>query len=62
MEILWIIIGIVWLVVMLCKDSSVKEAPKDTDFIKANNDYYSGKYSIKEVQKKIQNGDYVNKK
>ena len=62
MEWLWIIAGIIWLGFMLCKESSVKEAPKGTDFIKANNDFYSGRHSIKEVQKKIQNGDYVNKK
>ena len=46
---------------MLCKESSVKQVPKDSDFIKANQDYYSGKYSAKEVDKRLQNGYYVKK-
>lgn len=61
MEWLWIIAGIIWIAYMLCKESSIKQVPKDSDFIKANQDYYSGKYSAKEVDKRLKNGYYVKK-
>ena len=62
MTALCILAGIIWIMWVLCKESSTKQVPMDSDFIQANNDYYSGKYSIKEINKKLQNGDYVKKK
>lgn len=56
-----IITGIVWVVYQLCKDASLKQVPKDSDFMQANQDYYSGKYSAKEVDKRLKNGYYVKK-
>ena len=35
--------------------------PKGSDFIQAQTDYYSGKYSIKEIDKRLKNGCYVKK-
>ena len=61
MTALIIIAGIVWVVYMLAKDASIKQVPKDSDFIQANQDYYSGKYSAKEVDKRLKNGCYVKK-
>ena len=62
MAALWILAGIIWLIWALCKDASIKQVPKDTDFIQANNDYYSGRCSAKEMKKRMENGYYVNKK
>lgn len=61
MEWLWIIAGIIWLIYQLAKDSNTKQVPKDSDFIQAQTDYYSGKYSIEEVDKRLKNGCYVKK-
>lgn len=61
MEWLWILAGIVWLIYQLAKESNTKQVPKDSDFIQAQTDYYSGKYSIKEVDKRLKNGYYVKK-
>ena len=59
MAALWILAGIFWIIWQLAKESNVKQVPKNSDFIQANNDYYSGKYSAKEVDKRLQNGYYV---
>ncbi len=61
MEWLWILAGIVWLIYQLVKESNTKQVPPDSDFIQANNDYYSGKYSAKEVDKRLKDGHYVKK-
>lgn len=61
MEWLWIIIGIIWVVYQLVKDSNTKQVPPNSDFTQANNDYYSGKYSAKEIDKRLKNGYYVKK-
>ena len=61
MEWLWIIAGIIWLICQLVKDSNTKQVPKGSDFIQAQTDYYSGKYSIKDVDKRLKNGYYVKK-
>ena len=61
MEWLWIIAGIIWAVYQLAKDSNTKQVPPNSDFIQANNDYYSGKCSAKEIDKRLKNGYYVKK-
>ncbi len=61
MEWLWIIAGVILVIYNLVKESNTKQVPKDSDFVQANQDYYSGKYSAKEVDKRLKNGYYVKK-
>ena len=61
MEWLWILAGVIWLVYNLVKESNTKQVPPNSDFTQANNDYYSGKYSAKEIDKRLKNGCYVKK-
>lgn len=61
MEWLWILAGVIWVAYQLVKESNTKQVPKDSDFIQAQTDYYSGKYSIKDVDKRLKNGCYVKK-
>ena len=61
MSAIWIFAGIIWLVYNLVKDSNTKQVPNGSDFVQANQDYYSGKYSAKEVDKRLKNGYYVKK-
>lgn len=61
MEWLWILVGVIWVAYQLVKESNTKQVPKDSDFIQAQTDYYSGKYSIKDVDKRLKSGYYVKK-
>ncbi len=61
MAALWILAGVIWLIYNLVKDSTTKQVPMGSDFQQANQDYYSGKYSAKEVDKRLKNGYYVKK-
>lgn len=61
MEWLLILAGVVWLIYQFAKDSNTKQVPPNSDFIQAQTDYYSGKYSIEEVDKRLKNGCYVKK-
>lgn len=61
MEWIWIIAGVIWIAYQLIKDSNTKQVPPNSDFIQAQTDYYSGKYSIKEIDKRLKNGCYVKK-
>lgn len=61
MTALIIIVGIVWVIYMFAKDASIKPAPKGTDPVKVNSDRCSGKYTDKEIDRRIQSGYYVSK-
>lgn len=61
MDIIIIVAGLAWIVYGLIKDANIKQAPKDTDYKRAISDHYSGKYTRKEIDKRITSGYYVNK-
>ena len=54
-----IIVGIIWLIVALCKDASIKNVPDDTDFRQVYLD--SNKLSKKELNRRLDSGYYVKK-
>lgn len=54
----WIIAGIVWFAYQLIKESTVKPVPMDTDISKVFSDRCSGKYTDKEIDRRIQSGYY----
>ena len=58
MAALWIFAGAIWLIYNLIKDSSTKQVPPGQDFSQAQRDYYSGKCSKKEMEKRLYNGYY----
>ena len=60
-ELILFIAGIVWVIYQFCKESTIKPAPKGTDVRQVNIDRCSGKYTDKEINKRIQNGYYVKK-
>ena len=60
-EIIIVIVAVVWVVSNLCKDASLKPAPKGTDVVKVNSDRCSGKYTDKEINQRIYSEYYVNK-
>ena len=60
-ELILFIAGIVWVIYQFCKESTIKPAPKGTDVRQVNIDLYSGKYTDKEINRRIQSGYYVKK-
>lgn len=56
-----ILAGIIVIIYNLAKDASIKQIPLNSDIQRANQDYYSGKCSAKEMNKRLQNGYYVRK-
>lgn len=56
-----VIVGIIWFVVELLKEAAIKPAAPGTDYRRANMDYYSGKISAKELDRRVSNGYYVKK-
>lgn len=62
MDALIIIAGVVWVLYMFAKEATLKPAPKGTDPVKVNSDRCSGKFSDKEINRRIQAGYYVKNK
>lgn len=60
-EIIIVIAAVIWVISQLCKDASIKPAPQGTDAVQVNIDRCSGKYTDREIDKRIQNGYYVKK-
>ena len=56
-----IIIGLGWLVITILKEETTKQAPPNTDWRQVFIDSNSGKFSAKEVDKRVTNGYYVKK-
>ena len=60
-EIIIVIATIVWVISQVCKDASLKPAPKGTDVKQVVIDRCSGKYTDKEINQRIYSGYYVKK-
>lgn len=58
---LLVLIGIIWLIIQLVKDASIKPCPKGTDFKAAVSDRYANNLSSKELTRRIDSGYYVKK-
>ena len=58
MAALWILAGVIWVIWQLVKESNIKPVPMDTDLVKVNSDRCSGKYTNKEIDRRIQSGYY----
>ncbi|MDP4118158.1 MAG: hypothetical protein Q8873_03085 [Bacillota bacterium] len=56
-----IIIGIVWVIWQIIKEAGITQVPKDTDFRQVFIDSHSGKYSNKQMNKRVDGGEYVKK-
>ena len=60
-EIIIVIAAVIWVISQVCKDASLKPAPKGTDVTQVNSDRCSGKYTDKEINQRIYSGYYVKK-
>ena len=56
-----VFIGIVWLIIQLVKDASIKPCPPGTDILKAVSDRYANNLSTKESARRLDSGYYVKK-
>ena len=56
-----VLIGIIWIVVQLIKDASIKPCPPGTDILEAVSDKYANNLSAKESARRIDSGYYVKK-
>ena len=61
MDGLIILAGIVWVIYQLAKDAAIKQVPEGTDATTVLSDRYSGKYTDKEIDRRIYIGYYVTK-
>ena len=55
------LIGIVWLIIQLVKDASIKPCPPGTDIRAAVVDKYANNLSAKESARRLDSGYYVKK-
>lgn len=56
-----VLIGIIWIVVQLIKDASIKPCPPGTDIRAAVADKYANNLSAKESARRLDSGYYVKK-
>ena len=60
-EIIIVIATVIWVVSQLYKESKIKPVPEGTDLRKVLSDRCSGKYTDKEINRRIYSGYYVKK-
>lgn len=59
---LLILAGIIWLVLQIIKDASIKPTAPGTDIRRAYIDSVTGKVNKRDLNRRLSNGYYVNKK